>query len=459
MNQSSIRRLWLAALAVALAAAVSFAAAAATPRLKVSANGRCLIQHNGRPFFWNGDTNWRLYKLTRQQVDQYLNNRKAKGFNVIQGPELLHSQVTSETTNAYGAVNTNPAQPSHAWFEHIDYIVDAADARGMYIALVVTWGHNWDLFSSNAQARNFGKWLGARYKNNSNVIWIVAGEYLIDGTSPTITARWNALGAGLRAGSQGKNLITVHGSYQPGRQSSAVKFHNKNWLDFNMVHSSQSGDTGSGADNWSLVAGDWNRSPAKPTIDGEAHYERVSGWNAFGVRRRAYWSVFAGAFGHTYGAASVWQSYRPGLDASEFGSAAPWQNAMQYAGASDMKHLRRLIESRPMLRRRPAQDIVISHAGGVPTRIQATRDGLGRFAMIYIPQSGKQFTVNMGAIAGPSAKAWWFNPRNGKAAAIGTFPASASREFTTPATGPDWVLVLDSSAKNYPRPGVGGPRR
>jgi hypothetical protein len=432
-------------------------AQAATQRLKVSSNGRFLTQANGKEFFWMGDTNWRLYKLTRGEIDTYLDDRKSKKFNVIQGPVLLHADEGVESTNAYGQTNTDPSNPNPEWFEHIDYIVDAANERGMYVALVVTWGDMWDYFSSNSQAKSFGKWLGNRYKNDENVIWVVAGEYIIDGTSSTIASRWHALGQGLHDGSRNRNLITIHGSFQEGRQSSSVKLHNKTWLDFNMVHSSQSGDSGTGADNWNLITADWKKTPAKPTLDAEANYEQYAGWDAFGVRRRAYWSVFGGAFGHTYGANGVWQSYRSGDDSSEGNPQDTWEAALDYPGAADMRHLRRLMESRPMSGRKPSQSMVVGSKGSVPNRIQATRGSSGRYVMIYIPEAGKEFTVRMHRIAGDKARAWWFNPRNGKATLIGTYNTSGERTFKTPSTGPDWVLVIDDKSRGYSKPGVGGP--
>lgn len=56
--------------------------------------------------------------------------------------------------------------------------------------------------------------------------------------------------------------------------------------------------------------------PTKPVIDGEPSYENIPQglhdpkevlWKACDVRRYAYWSVFAGAFGHTYGNNSIMQ--------------------------------------------------------------------------------------------------------------------------------------------------------
>ena len=61
----------------------------------------------------------------------------------------------------------------------------------------------------------------------------------------------------------------------------------------------------------------------------------------------------------------------------------------------------------------------------------------------------------MDEIKGPKVKAWWFNPRDGNATAIGAFPNTGEREFDAAGQGEmlDWVLVLDDAAKNYPAPG------
>ena len=122
-----------------------------------------------------------------------------------------------------------------------------------------------------------------------------------------------------------------------------------------------------------------------------------------------------------------------------------------------MKYLRRLIESRPMMNRAKGDKALLSPAGDDSQHIQTTRDKQGRFLMVYVPQRGRSFTVDMGKISGSSARGWWFDPHNGQATKIGTFSASGARTFTTPNSGEDWVLVLDDKSQNYPAPGTGGP--
>ena len=74
--------------------------------------------------------------------------------------------------------------------------------------------------------------------------------------------------------------------------------------------------------------------------------------------------------------------------------------------------------------------------------------------MVYAPV-GRAFKVRMDKITGAKVKAWWFNPRDGKATAIGSFENKGERSFTPPDDGEmlDWVLVLDDAAKNFPPPG------
>ncbi|MGE5295629.1 MAG: putative collagen-binding domain-containing protein, partial [Solirubrobacterales bacterium] len=135
--------------------------------------------------------------------------------------------------------------------------------------------------------------------------------------------------------------------------------------------------------------------------------------------------------------------------------------AIDQPGAGQMQYGRRLLESRPFLTRVPDDSIIVTDR--VPTsvpgagryRFVGTRDSEGSYAMVYAP-IGRAFKVRMDAIQGPKVKAWWYNPRNGQATAIGEFANTGEREFLPPEKGEmiDWVLVLDDASKNFPAPGV-----
>jgi len=66
----------------------------------------------------------------------------------------------------------------------VDYIINKAAENGLYIAFLPTWGDKlfkagWgkgpEVFNE-ANAKTHGKWLGNRYKNKKNLIWILGGD-------------------------------------------------------------------------------------------------------------------------------------------------------------------------------------------------------------------------------------------------------------------------------------------
>lgn len=100
-----------------------------------------------------------------------------------------------------------------------------------------------------------------------------------------------------------QHLTTFH---PRGGDASSNHFHRQAWLDLNMNQSSH-GRRDIRSD--SRIDADWARTPAKPTLDGEPCYERHPiGWKwgtgefrPCDVRQLAYWTIFAGAAGITYG--------------------------------------------------------------------------------------------------------------------------------------------------------------
>ena len=76
--------------------------------LKVSDNKRFLVDEDGRPFFYLGDTAWELFhRLTLEEARYYLNDRATKHFTVIQAVVLaeidgLHVPNMNGDTPLYG---------------------------------------------------------------------------------------------------------------------------------------------------------------------------------------------------------------------------------------------------------------------------------------------------------------------------------------------------------------------
>jgi len=439
--------------------------------LKVSPNQHFLMTDDGKPFFWLGDTAWELFhRLTLAEAEHYLENRRRLSFNVIQAVVLAEMDGL-HTPNANGdlpLIDDDPARPNEAYFRHVDAIIDLAAQKGLYIALLPTWGDKvFRLWGAGPQvftvenALIYGKWIGARYADRPNIIWVNGGDRpeTRNGVDYAL-AIWRSMAQGMRESIGADALMTYH---PMGGASSSAHFHAERWLDVNMW---QSGHSMTDTPVWDMIASDYARQPVKPVLDGEPNYEdhainpftrrwspEMGCFTDYDVRKQAYRAVFAGACGHTYGHHSVWQFYTPQRTPVNF-PQNHWQQAIERPGAAQMKHLPALLQSRPYFERIPDQSLIASPNGNGASHMQATRAADGSYAFVYIPQANQPFTVNTTSLTGDALAAWWFDPRSGTAQALGTLKRQPQVSFTTPDSGPDWVLVLDDAARGYGLPGA-----
>lgn len=429
--------------------------------LRISDTRRHLVYKDHTPFFYLADTAWELFhRLNREDAERYLENRRQKGFTVIQAVLLAEIDGVREP-NPYGDLpltDQDPTKLNPAYFKHVDYVIKLAEKKGMYVALLPTWG---DKVSNEHRglgpqifnpenAFTYGQLLATRFRDTRNILWIIGGDWTAD--TPNTLASWKAMGRGVREGDAGRHLITFH---PRGGRNSSEWFHNEEWLDFNMHQSGHRRYI----ENYKAIERDYNLKPVKPTMDSEPRYETAGTRELertitdYDVRQAAYWNLFAGGFGHTYGCQGIWQMHAPGRPARGPSSPKYWYDLIDLPGAWDMMHVRALMESRPMLTREPDQSILVSDPGVGSEHLQATR-GEG-YAFVYSPK-GKPFRVAMDKIGATQTVAWWFDPRTGEAARIGSFDGKGDREFTPPSSGErdhDWILVIDNASRAYAPPG------
>lgn len=430
-------------------------------RLRVSANKRFLVREGNRPFFYLGDTAWELFhRLKREEAELYLQDRASKGFTVIQAVVLAELDGL-HAPNPYGDTpleDDNPAKPNERYFQHVDWIVQRANALGLHIGMLPTWGDKvnkkWgvgpEIFTEeNAEA--YGAFLGKRYKA-ADIIWILGGDRPIE--AERHLQIWRAMAAGIRQGDGGAHLITYH---PMGWQSSAQWLHAEPWLDFNMV---QSGHSRRNTPNYEMLQKDYQRQPTKPCMDGEPNYEdHPVNWkeddgyfDAYDVRKLAYWGLFAGAHGHTYGAQPIWQMWAPPRQKVSY-VRRTWKEALALPGSGQVQHAKRLLLSRPYLTRVPDRTIVASDTGKDGEHIQATRDVKGSYAFVYLPV-GQPVSVDTGRLNARRIRAWWYDPRTGRSQDGGEHAAGGTIGFAPPSSGVgnDWTLVLDDTQARYKAP-------
>jgi hypothetical protein len=430
-------------------------------KLKVSENQRFLVFEDGTSFFYLADTGWELFhRLTKDETEKYLENRREKGFTVIQAVILaeLDGLNTPNMEGEKPLINNDPTKINEKYFQHVDWVIKKAEEKGIFIGLLPTWGDKVDkqwgvgpvIFNAE-NAEKYGEIVGTRYKDFKNIIWINGGDRQGGGNNLPV---WNALAKGIKKVDK-NHLMTFH---PMGGNSSSRWFHNESWLDFNMIQ------TGHGERSYSaykkLLIPDYNLKPTKPTFDGEPRYEDhphdwkpdILGWfDDADVRQAIYWNLFTGGFGHTYGCHAIWQMLAPGRDPVGFARNS-WEADLDLPGAWDVIHARKLMESRPFTDRVPFQQIVKNEYVPETDFIVATR---GKdYVMVYIP-TGYGASVDLNLCGWPKAKGWWYNCKTGEATEIGEMETNQVKTFSTKTggRGNDWVLVLDNAIKSFAAPG------
>ena len=485
------------------------------PRLEVSGNHRYLVQDDGttdgKPFFYVGDTAWELFtRLTKSEVEKYFQVRKEQGFNVIM--TISHNEVKEKNTQKEGANYPNregftpfsdkdhlfiPEGIVPAYWEHVDWVFKQAEKDGLYIAFLPYWGNLYaqkeraNLINKNEMAYNWGYFLGNRYKEKTNIIWVIGGDYepwdyktkkfdpeeymvpiaTAEGIADGINGAKKQFDGG--KANYSTSLMTYH--INEGLSSSKY-FHHNSFLDFNGIQSGH--NMKDIARNFQMVQEDYNKSPIKPTIDLESWYEyikvRKSGkWedprcSSFDVRRNAYRSVLAGAMGYTYGNNNVWLFFRKNQNYEDkYNPTDDWDSdeGIYSDGARQMIWARNLFTSRPYIKCIPTAYILSNYKSeDIETHIQSALAEDKSFALLYIP-SKQVFNVDMTQVIG-NVDCWWYNPVTGticdqtgkEIKAKKPFQTISQKEKTTnyqfsSPTNQDWILVLDDASKELPIPG------
>lgn len=451
--------------------------------LRVHRSGRFLEHRDGTPFLYLGDTAWELlHRLTREETERYLENRRARGFTVIQTVALSELDGL-RTPNAYGHFplrDDDPRRPDvrsgpdNDYWDHVDWVFRRAAEKGLYLGFLPTWGDKvvrlqWgkgpEVFDA-AKALAYGRFLGRRYRGTPNLIWILGGDRpaVHDESGRDDRPIWRAMARGLREGDGGSHLITYH---PYGGRSSSDWLHAEPWLAFNMT---QSGHARRDDENYDFVMADYLLTPAKPVLDGEPRYENIpvafdprnGHFDAYDVRQAAYWAVLSGGFGHTYGCHEVWQMWAPGREPM-LEPRIPWFEAIELPGARQMLALRRLLLSRPFTGRVPDPRLLKRrHQGTGADHVAATRARDGSHAILYLP-TGKPVEINLGQLGlrgggTRTIRATWFDPRTGVATHLEDIVVTKRYQdhtFTPPGSpgrGNDWVLLLDDEAAGLPAP-------
>ncbi len=472
-------------------------------KLRISENKRYFVKADGTPFTWIADTVWTMPQRIKWDDAEYLmEKRKSQGFTVLQIVALDPEQDV-EMRNPAGIKalkDDDLTKPEERYFEYLDWILDKAEEYGFYVLLLPVWGQlvvgdNWmgGTFPKTVTEENafwYGQWIGNRYKNRNNIIWCLGGDRQPFHKGVDYRNVWRRMAEGLASGVLGKELkyneneaewkellLTYHACHEmeTGECSSMSYWTDEEkWIQFIMLQSGH----GLKPKNYELVEKEYNRETkygkerTMPVWDGEPAYEEMptsfpdfaSRHGSWMVRKRAYWAMLAGAFGHTYGHCNVWPSIsekqrNPMMNGT-------WYEALDSEGSWQIKILRDFLEAVPLMECEPAQGLVCQEDEIMDEHVQITVHKEKKFLCAYLP-SGGSCSLKAGELESQKLYGWWFNPRDGKCydakmqetevATVYEVTAEsahpdATMTFTAPQQGTekDWVLLLYTEETGVP---------
>jgi hypothetical protein len=410
--------------------------------LKISDNKRYLVDQNGTAFYWSGDAAWSLIaQLTKPDCDYYIQNRKDMGFTVIMVNLIERHFSIKPPKNIYGEspfTGRTFTTPNERYFEHADYVIRIAEQKGIVVLLAPLYlGYNCgpEGWCAEVQAaslddmRTWGCYLGDRYKDFKNLVWLIGSD--ADPIKYGVREKLREFVRGIRDYDT-VHLITAHNN----PESMAVDPYDSNdtWLTINNIYSYST----TLYENFRTA---YNRSPTLPFLLIESAYENEHNITQRRLRSQIYWTLLSGGFGGNFGNCPIWHF---GYSSSWCG-LTDWKSQLDAQGSLNMVYAQSLFKSFSWELLEPDfnHNVLTSGNGtwGQNNYATAALTSDGNTMIAYLPTK-RQVRVDMNKISGPKAKCWWYNPSNGSTVEIGTFETSGNRLFMSP-TRNDWVLVID----------------
>lgn len=415
--------------------------------LSVDRSNRFLEDAAGRPFLIHGDAAWSLIAgLTRVKTELYLKDRQARGFNTLLVSLIEHRFSSNPPANAYGqrpfATQSNFAMPNEAYFAHADWVIRKAGELGFLVLLAPAYAgfeggeQGWyrEMVASGAdKLREYGRYLGKRYRDFENVLWVNAVDY-----NPPDKDLIRAIAEGISE-FEPHALQTAQGA----PESAALDYWaGERWLRVNSIYTYRPVHAAALAQR--------RRVERMPFFLIESAYENEHGTTEQRLRAQAYHALLSGAAGQIFGNNPIWHFDGPGLYPVRFG----WEQALASRGAQSMTYLRKLFEGLPWWMLEPddggsGRGLVVSGVGAGEDQAVAAVAADRSLAIVYLP-TARSIEIDLGHLSGPRFTARWYDPATGRFLELMPGPSAVAlgRETFCPPGGNggfgDWVLLLRS---------------
>jgi Protein of unknown function (DUF4038)/Putative collagen-binding domain of a collagenase len=447
--------------------------------VKYSADHRYLVDQSGAPFPIMGRTAWFVTSLTVADYHTFIDDTAARGYSAIELHVINHDPRGNhppfngngdapflnrlDGTSWDGALSNSAPDfttPNEAYWSFVDAFLAYCESRGLLVFMFpayVGWlggDQGWMkemVANGPAKMQSYGAWIATRYKNRSNLVWMMGGDmgtapYTFDSTQTAVEA---ALLSGLKsvAGQQSTYFSAEWGTESIGTDQPNFGAA----MTLNSVYSGWGNVSIHGRRAYAHVPAETAFLLEEPYDEEGPDGNNVNGNATQPVRRFQWWGWLTTIGGYISGNGYVWPFVAPA-----------WKGHLDTQGTRDMARLNTFIRSVAWYK------LVPSGLGGMKPLITAggstenlsdyvaaaaTPDGTLMVAYVPPDHSGT-ITVDMSVMGGPS-RARWFDPTSASYADITlgayTLPNAGTRTFTVPGSNSagesDWALILDTSAK------------
>ena len=403
-----------------------------------------------------------IVNLEQSDAAIYLANRASNGFNCLwvetlcvpytggrPNGSLLNGTVPFNRNLANGDFDLT--MPNSNYFSHVDTVLNMAATNNLLVLLdpCETGGLLTTMTSNGSNSCwVYGRFLGNRYKNFKNILWISGNDYSqAEWSIPTNDICVTALARGI-ASVDTNHIQTVELSADYPYPDSLSDTRWWPIISLNLVY-----------DYSQTYAGcyrAYERTNRVPLFNGEQHYESEDSGNfqdnietgtPLVLRHQEYWTMLSGATGQLYGNHYIWPFI------------GGWQDNLNTEGVQELQHNTTLFQVRPWWSLVPDTNHTVLTGGYgtfatnglISTNDYATaaRTTNGGLVIAYVPTS-RTISVNMAKMSAP-AIARWFDPTSGSFETIpgSPFTNSGVLNLTTPGNNTvgdsDWVLVLETN--------------
>jgi hypothetical protein len=408
--------------------------------LGVSSDGSFLVGRDGTPFLLHGEAAWSLIvQLSTADATRYLADRRTRGVNAVIVNLIEHHFAARPPRNASGDAPFTTAgdfsTPNEKYFAHADQVIDIAADQGIAVLLFPAYlgfgggEQGWyqemtKLTEATCQA--YGDFVGRRYANKTNIVWMWGGDYTPPSGDPGESCmkviRDRIVAAAPNA------LTSAHWAPESTSRSEAAF---ADAIDLVGVYTYQ--DVLPACQTARAV------TPRKPTFLIETCYENEGIQSCMKLpmeaRRRQWWGLLSCGAGEISGNDPIW-SFDTG-----------WPQAL--TSPVSISQVRLVTIARSLLWQSlvPDNTLITAGLGSGYTQVAAARTADRKQALIYLPPgAASSITVDLSRMIEPVTATWQDPTAVGSMSAGGGL--TGSLKFTAPgrnASGDsDWVLVLST---------------